>query len=140
MEDRILFTLSKAQYALKDHLKREFRKNNLRVSPGQLGILYLLKKRDLQSMGELSRALFIDNSAITRLVDALESQKLVKRMQNREDRRQFLITITGQGIECADRSREIVRVTNDRIKSGFSADEVDAFLRILEGMWGKFHG
>ncbi len=66
MDDQLLFLLSKAQYKLTNYLKLQFKEQGVNISPGQIGILFLLEKQNLRSMSELSNILEINNSAITR--------------------------------------------------------------------------
>ncbi len=116
MDDRLLFLLSKAHYKLTNYLKLRFKEQGLNISPGQTGILFLLKQQDLRSMSELSRILEIDNSAITRLVDRLEKSGLVRRQSNPADRRQYLIGITGKGMQQISAAQKISNAANDVIR------------------------
>ena len=138
MDDRLLYLLSRAQHRLKNHLKREFTAAEVRVSPAQMGILFLLKQRDARPMNELGRMLDIDNSAITGLVDRMERQDFVRRMPRADDRRQSLIGITDKGIEEAARAARIARKTNEVIKDGFAPEEIEIFTRILSAFFEKF--
>jgi len=138
MDTRFFFLLSRVDYTLKAFLREEFRKAGIPFTPGQTGILFLLRKRDLMNMSELSRALETDNSAVTRLVDSLERGGYVKRTPNPDDRRHYLIAITGEGVREIDRVLSITRAANDRIREGFSETEVQAFVRMLQGILDKF--
>ena len=138
MDDRLLFLLSRAEFSLKKYLKGKFRENNISITPGQMGILFLLKSSDTMSMSDLGTALYIDNSTITRLVDRLESHGLVKRVLNPGDRRQYLLSITEKGTAAIHSAKDIVRNTNDLIKKGFSNEEIDSFKRVLESFSMKF--
>ncbi|HPB81658.1 MAG TPA: MarR family transcriptional regulator [Spirochaetota bacterium] len=138
MDNRLLFLLSRAEFSLKKYLKGKFREKNISITPGQMGILFLLKSRDAISMSELGTALYIDNSTITRLVDRLESKGLVKRLMNPDDRRQYLLSITEKGTETINSAKNIVQSTNDLIKKDFSKEEIDAFKRVLESFTIKF--
>lgn len=138
MDDRLLFLLSKAHYKLTNHLKLKFKEQNINISPGQTGILFLLEQKDLRSMSELSRILEIDNSAITRLVDRLEKSGLVRRQSNPSDRRQYLIGITGKGMQQTSAARKISNDANSEIKEGFSDKEIEIFQRVVASFDHKF--
>lgn len=138
MTNKLLFLLSKAEHTLKTHFNKRINEEGIQVSPGQSGILFLLKRRNSQKMSELSKGLGIDNSAITRLVDRLERQNLVIRKPNPDDRRQFLISITEKGSDTATRMGSIANGINDKIKEGFTTDEIDVFIRILNTFNDKF--
>lgn len=138
MDDRLLFLLSRAEFTLKKYLKAQFRKKNISITPGQMGILFLLRSRNTLSMSELGSALYIDNSTITRLVDRLESQGLVARIMNPDDRRQYLLSITEKGTALILSAKDIVHSTNDLIMKGFSKEEMDVFKKILGSFAEKF--
>ncbi|HON16321.1 MAG TPA: MarR family transcriptional regulator, partial [Spirochaetota bacterium] len=78
------------------YLKRKFLDAGLKTSPGQLGVLFILKKDGLCSMSYLSNLLEADNSSITRTVDRLEKSGLAKRVLNEKDRREFHVEITAE--------------------------------------------
>ena len=138
MEDRLLFLLSKAQFKLTNHLKLRFKAQGINISPGQTGILFLLEQQDLRSMSELSSILEIDNSAITRLVDRLEKSGLVRRQSNPADRRQYLIGITGKGMQQTSEARKISNAANELIREGFSDNEIEVFQRVIASFDHKF--
>ncbi len=138
VEDRLLFLLSKAQFKLTNHLKLQFKAQGVNISPGQTGILFLLEQQDLRSMSELSSILEIDNSAITRLVDRLEKSGLVRRHSNPSDRRQYLIGITGKGMQQTSEARKISNAANELIREGFSDNEIEVFQRVIASFDHKF--
>lgn len=140
MSNKLLFMLSKVQNALTVHLKKELKKEGLDITTGQSGIMMVLEQVQQTTMGELSRILDIDNSAITRLVDKLEKQTLVERRINPDDRRQMLVAITQLGLEKAVILKRIAQETNAGIFEGFTQAEMDAFKKVNEGIIRKFAG
>lgn len=79
---------------------RDFSKQEL-LTLGILGI------REPRRMGEIAEHLGVGQSAMTPLVDRLESQRLVERRRSDEDRRVWLVGLT-------ERGREIV-AAEDRV-------------------------
>lgn len=138
MDDRLLFLISKAQHSLKNYLKREFSAGGVAISPAQSGILFSLKISNGLPMNRLSEIISIDNAAVTRHVDILERNGLVKREQDSNDRRKCIIIITEKGIAEADKSKEIAHRINNMIKEGFSEDEIEVFKRVLNSFFIKF--
>jgi DNA-binding MarR family transcriptional regulator len=120
------------------HIKQQLLKKGLKVTPGQLGILFLLKSRNMQSMSELSRELDTDNSAITRSIDRLEKNGLVQRNNSSDDRREYHITITAAGISETERVKDVIAVINKKIEREFSQKELDAFKTTLARMDAMF--
>jgi len=130
--------LAKAQQKLANHIKNEFRKANVRLSAGQAGILFLLRQKNERPMSELSSILEIDNSAITRIVDRLENAGMVQRSLNPKDRRQYLIKITEKGLGHSKKAEHIARMVNEKIKEGFSKEEIETFKKIISSFHLKF--
>jgi len=136
-DDRLIYLISRAQHSLMTHLKKELSNRGIMLTPAQAGILFVLRKQ-AHTMTALSRKLSIDNSAITGLVDRLEKSGLAERTTNPDDRRTFLIRITGKGKTEIDRAYEIIRKVNQEIKAGFSADEMETFKSVMNGLLVKF--
>lgn len=139
MSEKLFFLLSKVQYAITVHLKKELKKMGLDITTGQFAIMMALELVGKTTMGELSRILTIDNSAITRLVDKLEKQSLAERTINPDDRRQMLVSITDEGREKAVILKRIIQEANARIYEGFSEADMDAFVRVNQGIIRKFN-
>ena len=136
-DDRLIYLISRAQHSLMTHLKKELNSQGNSITPVQAGILFLLRK-NAHTMTKLSQILSIDNSAITGLVDRLEKSDLAQRTTNPDDRRTYLIRITEKGKAEIDRAYVTIKRVNDEIKSGFSADEVKTFKRVLNSLLEKF--
>ena len=130
--------MSRAGSALKNYLQNELRMSGITLSQGQMGILFLLKIRDNQTMSELSSALDTDNGAMTRLVDRLEKSGYVIRIPNPDDRRQYRVSITPEGRDAIVSAGIIVHRTNDAVRSGFTDQEMEVFCRILVTIADKF--
>lgn len=138
MPDRLLFALSKIHYRLAAHFKRELKRLGIDLSPGQIGILLLLEQLGETTMGHLSSALEIDNAAMTRLVDRLEKQHMVKRRINPEDRRQMLIAVTDGGLKNALAVKKMAQAANRKIEEGFSKNEMAVYKRVNQAIIEKF--
>jgi len=133
-----MYLISRAGGTLKNYLQNELRMSGITLSIGQMGILFLLKIRDNQTMSELSSALDTDNGAMTRLVDRLEKSGYVKRIPNPDDRRQYRVSITSEGRDAIAAAGTIVHRTNDAIRSGFTDQEMEVFSRVLVTITEKF--
>ena len=76
-----------ASTAIARRLQKHFRQAGLEITIEQWSILYHLWQEDCLSQQELCNRTFRDKPSITRLIDNLEKQKLVKRIASKEDRR-----------------------------------------------------
>lgn len=138
-DDRLIYQVFMAQQKLRTYLKDALAMEGVRVTPAQAGILFLLKKKNGQSMTELSQFLSIDNSTITGLVDRLEKSGFASRNASTSDRRMFRIFITPQGIEESNKAKTTIKRVNEEIKSGFSREDIEIFKRILNSFLEKFN-
>ncbi|OPL11442.1 MAG: hypothetical protein AVO38_04610 [delta proteobacterium ML8_D] len=136
--DRLIYQVFLAQHRLRAYLKKALTVRGIHVTVTQAGILFLLRRKDGQSMTELSQALFIDNSTITGLVDRLEKNGFVRRDLSSGDRRMFRIYVTPQGVEESKRAQVVINEVNRNIKSGFADDELEIFKRVLNSFSEKF--
>ncbi len=136
--DRLIYQVFMAQHRLSTYLKRVLTVRGITVTMTQAGILFLLRQKNGQSMSELSRALFIDNSTITGLVDRLEKAGFVRRDASSGDRRMFRIYVTPEGVEESKKAKVVIKEVNEDIKSGFSSDEMEIFKRVLNSFSEKF--
>jgi len=138
LDNRIFFLISKTENTMTVYIKQQFAREGLKVTPVQLGILFLLKAKNLQSMTGLSQKLGIDNSAVTRSIDRLEKNGLVERINSANDRREYKITITGEGISETERSGKVIAAVNKKIEREFSPKELEEFKKTMLRMNSLF--
>jgi DNA-binding MarR family transcriptional regulator len=137
-DDRLIFQLYRAQNKLKNYLRTQLEAAGVRITVVQAGILFLLKQRNGRTMTEISQILSTDNSAVTGLADRLEKLGLIVRKPAPNDRRAYLIHITEDGLEEIDRAKVVIRRVNEEIKEGFTAEEIDAFKKVLSAVFERF--
>ena len=137
-DDRLIFLVFTAQLKLKTYLKNALSESGVTITPAQSAILFLLKKKNGQTMSELTQVLSIDNSTLTGLVDRLERVGYVKRNAGAKDRRASHVFITDRGSEEIDLAQGVIRRVNDQIKADFTEREVEVFKKILKSFFVRF--
>jgi len=137
-DDRLIYLLFMAHQKLRTHINNALLDGGIKTTLSQVGILFLLRQSDGQSMTQLSNALDIDNSTLTGLIDRLERSGYAARRPGDSDRRSFRICITPQGLEESNRARLLIRKINEEIKSGFSQEEIETFKHVLASLLNKF--
>ena len=137
-DDRLIYLLSVAQQALKDHTNRTLADKGGKVTLAQAAILFLLKEKDRRYMSEMGQVIGVDKAAMTRLVDRLEQAGLVQRQVDAANRRAISILLTPAGSEEAAAALSVIKRINAEIKKDYSPAEVDAFKKILSGIVRKF--
>ena len=131
MEQRLYYSLTKTQHRLHQYVKQILKKRSIQASPAQLGILFLLKEKNNSSMTYISNELELDNAAITRSIDKLETMGLVKRVVNSKDRREFSIELTKAGLSEIEKSVVVIKEINQLIESKFPKEKFTIFKEVL---------
>jgi DNA-binding MarR family transcriptional regulator len=83
------------------------------------------------SPAELAEALHITPSAVTKLLDRLETSKLVKRTRSKIDRRFVTVQVTENGQALLRKLPPVVKEVNDSFTNGFSDREKKQLLALL---------
>ena len=137
-DDRLIYLTSMAHQTLMHYTNTALSKAGLKVTTAQAGTLFLLKQKNMCMMSEIGKVFNIDNSAVTRLIDRLEKNGLVKRLVPPENRRAILICITPEGLDEEKKAQMIIRSINSKIKEDFTSKEVESYKKILNGILEKF--
>jgi len=136
-ERRFIFLIGQARHRLMTRLDQALLET-AGITAAQSGALYCLKENDGCLFTELSRALGLDKSAITGLVDRLESKGLVERRLTPADRRAISIVLTAAGKDAAERCLKVTRAFNSAITEGLSEKEIETFSKILQKVIDKY--
>jgi DNA-binding MarR family transcriptional regulator len=84
-----------------------------------------------QTLSELSLHATPDISALSRIIDRLENEDLVKREKSATDGRSIRIALTQQGEELALRIVPVARQHESVVLAGFAASDVQALRSML---------
>ncbi len=126
------FVTGKASIAIARRLQKKFNSASLRITIEQWSVLYHLWKQDGQSQQELCNATFRDKPSITRLVDNLEKQQLVKRVPSEQDRRINRICLTKTGLKLQEQSMMLAELTLNEALEGVPPEEIDICKEVLQ--------
>lgn len=108
------------------------------LSAGALDVLTRLSAATEEglSIGELARAAGVSSRNVTGLVDTLERDGLVQRVQDRHDRRSVRARITADGRDWLEAFRQPTQRAMSAVFQGFTEDELAQFrhlcLRLVE--------
>jgi len=124
-----------ASTAVARRLQKNFRLAGLEITIEQWSILYHLWKQDALSQQELCNRTFRDKPSITRLIDNLEKQKLVKRMPSKEDRRINLVCLTEPAKLLQDKTIELANQTMDEALVGVNKNEIEIVKLVFQKVY-----
>jgi DNA-binding MarR family transcriptional regulator len=128
-----------ASTAVSRRLQKNFRNAGLEITIEQWSILYHLWKEDCLSQQELCHRTFRDKPSITRLIDNLEKQKLVKRTGSKEDRRKNLICLTDAAKHLQQKTIDLANQTMDESLTGISKDEIETVKHVLQRVYDNLN-
>jgi len=126
------FVTGKASTAIARRLQKKFNAAGLNLTIEQWSVLYHLWKQEGISQQELCNATFRDKPSITRLVDNLEKQNLVKRVASETDRRINLIYLTKQSQKLQEESMLLAEETLNEALEFVPADKIDVCKEVLQ--------
>ena len=132
-DTRLIFAIlnGKVSAAINRKLYRNFRQNNLEITPEQWTVLLFLWEKDGVTQQELCYATFKDKPSMTRLIDNMERMHLVVRTSDKSDRRINLIHLTQTGRELEERTRFIANRTLKEALYGLTVEELRVSQNVL---------
>ncbi len=126
------FITGKTSTAIARRLQKNFKQAGLDITIEQWSVLYHLWKQDGQSQQQLCEATFRDKPSITRLVDNLEKNKLVKRLADKNDRRINLISLTVAGRKLEEESMIVANQTLNEALAGVTNGQIEIAKEVLQ--------
>lgn len=126
------FTLEKTVKLMKLSLSRIMSQHpELDLTVDQWVILHMLKSHMSLSQQELGQLTFKDAPTVTRMIDLLVAKKLVKRIQDAQDRRKYNLKLTELGIQKYAVIEPVVKEFRAEAYEGISSEELKMLNKIL---------
>lgn len=121
----------KVSAAINRKLSRNFRLNDMEITPEQWTVLLYLWEKDGVTQQELCNATFKDKPSMTRLIDNMERQHLVIRVPDKKDRRTNKIHLTENGKKLEEKVRFIANKTLKEALHGLTLEELRISQEVL---------
>jgi DNA-binding MarR family transcriptional regulator len=129
------FITGVASTALARRLQKNFKQEGVEITVEQWSVLYHLWREDGLSQQELCNRSYRDKPSITRLVDNLEKQRLVKRVASRSDRRMNMIHLTEAGRDLQLQTMALADQTLVEALEGVSSREIELCKGVLQRLF-----
>ena len=129
LEQAIPFLLTRAGSRMGNAFAKALKAFDLNLSEWRVCASLLYVPR--QTLSELSVHSSSDISALSRIIDRLESQDLVKREKSATDGRSIKIVLTRKGEELAQRIVPVAKQHESVLLSGFTASDVQSLRAML---------
>ena len=124
-----------ASTAVARRLQKNFRQAGLEITIEQWSVLYHLWKEDCLSQQELCNRTFRDKPSITRLIDNLEKQSLVKRMPSKTDRRINLVCLTESAKNLQQLTIDLANQTMSEALVGVKKENIDIVKDVFQRVY-----
>ncbi|MDY6944231.1 MAG: MarR family transcriptional regulator [Pseudomonadota bacterium] len=131
LRDSIGYLLKRTQRLMQERIEMLFAEQGCTLQ--QWVVLMYLRDGLAITVADLCRDLHHDSGAMTRLIDQLESRKLLERRRNSEDRRVIELFITKGGNELLDELIPTACGMLNSLLDGFSREEV----KLLQSSLGR---
>ena len=132
IEDGLGFLANQLSFAIRQNIGRECEAVGYKATPEGLGILFLLSRQDGLTQGQISEFLGKDKAAITRLLSALEKERLVSRSADAVDRRVVRSFLSKKGKEAVDQMIPAFKSFFTEVLDGVDPDEFAVAQRVLQ--------
>jgi DNA-binding MarR family transcriptional regulator len=124
-----------ASTAVARRLQKNFRNAGLEITIEQWSVLYHLWKEDGLSQQELCNRTFRDKPSITRLIDNLEKQHLVKRVASPTDRRINLVQLTEAAKDLQQITIDLANQTMAEALVGVDKKDIDTVKAVFQKVY-----
>ncbi|TVP88709.1 MAG: MarR family transcriptional regulator [Alkalicoccus sp.] len=104
------------------------------LTRSQVKVLSLLRRYGTQSQSELQKRLYIQPSTMNGILDSLTKNGLVKKQESGKDRRQKMISLTGEGEKLEEAVWQEALTTDEDLTAFLSEEEQEEFLAVLQVM------
>lgn len=128
-----------ASTAVARRLQKKFRNADLDLTIEQWTILYHLWKEDCLSQQELCKRTYRDKPSITRLIDNLEKQKLLKRSSHKNDKRINLVCLMDAGRALQGTTLALANQTMEEALKGVKKEDIEIVKSVLQKVYDNLN-
>ena len=134
LEKQLFLFLNIVHSSMKQLLSDSFRNGGFKLSPEQFLVMDTLWDEGVLTQQQIADITMRDKNSIVKLIDGLESRKLVRRVSNPDDRRQNLIKVTPYSLKIKGEVEALAYESVYRIIGDISRDELKLFVKVLAMM------
>ena len=139
MENSYSYLIARITSKLHKELLQMFKSNGYNnITITHWAILLCLWQEDGQTQSAIAEKLDKEKANITRMLDAMEKNKLIQRRPHENDRRSFRIFLTPKGNELKDSLIAVDKELSKTGTKGLNKKEKQENLRLLNIMYNNF--
>lgn len=118
----------------KQNVNDAFMQGGYDITAEQFLLLDTLWTEGVLTQQQIADYMLKDKNSVVKLVDSLETKKLVARVNNPKDRRQNFVTVSKKADKIKDSVTNIAISSVDEITEGISDNELQVFISVLDKM------
>lgn len=104
--------------------------NDISISMGF--VLLILNKEEGMPSTHIAPSIGMESRSLTRLLKSMEEKGLIRKVQDKVDRRQVLVYLTEEGYKKRKQTKQTIKTFNNLIESEISQKEIDVFFKVLD--------
>ena len=123
------FQVRQAQLRVFNHFRKTVGATG--ITPGQAGILILIRNNPAISQAALARAIGVERATLGQIISDMEASSWVVRRPSHSDKRSFALTLSPTGRSLLEQVLDRIAVHEQSMTAHLSAQERREFLRLL---------
>jgi DNA-binding MarR family transcriptional regulator len=125
------FLIAKTALRIRAELNNAFQESGVNVTSEQWGVLKCLWREEGLSQSDIAEKVNKDKASVTRILDIMQKNKLIKRCDDEQDRRSYRIFLTEAGKSLESKLKPVAQATNRRIYRNLDKHELQELQRIM---------
>jgi DNA-binding MarR family transcriptional regulator len=138
LDEVFIYLIERTERQIKRYANEALKKEGIEISPEQWVILKRVDEQKVINQRELAELTFKDPASITRTLDILEKNGLVRRMEVEDDRRAYNLVLTAEGEALVHKIIPIAEAVRAQGLYNVSADELRAFKATLNKIYKNY--
>lgn len=131
LKKKVITTLLTTGLLTKVYSMQKFAEEKLELTPIQFLVLGFIVNHDGLYQRQISEFLVKDRPNITRIINILEKNELVKRVSDKSSRKVFKIYATEKGIKTENSMAPTMIGIREDVTEGISKEEIELCMNIL---------
>lgn len=132
--------LTRLSSRYRTELNQNFAKNGKSdITPDYWIVLESLWEEDNLTIGQLAKKTHKDNAGLSRILDGMERNNLVIRVQSPADKRAFIISLTKYSKGLKNELEQIESQTLDKAINGLNPIEVKELVRMMNHLFNNLN-
>lgn len=138
LDDVFIYLIERTERQIKRYANLALKADGIEISPEQWVLLKRISERAVLNQRELAALTFKDPASVTRTLDFLEKNGLVRREDMAGDRRAYNLFLTEQGNQLVERIIPIAQAVRAQGLRNIDSSELEQFKRTLNKIFENY--